>query len=196
MADLSTLLEKEASTEIEAILSEARQRASEILAEARSEADALVSARERAAKTQREAALVRARSAAQLEASSLRLNAQHEGIQSVFEAAKDKLEALLGDTGAYAPVFAKLLAQALEGAGGQEIEAVQVAAHDREMAEKAVRDAGVTAPVEAADDIRGGVRLRTRSRSIIENTLFGRLEALRGELASEVSQALFQTEAS
>ncbi|MFO7546403.1 MAG: V-type ATP synthase subunit E [Trueperaceae bacterium] len=196
MADLSTLLEKEASTEIEAILSEARERASDILAGARSEADALVSARERAAKAQREAALVRARSSAQLEASSLRLNAQHDGVQSVFEVVRSKLDALLGDAGAYAPVFAKLLSQALEGVGGQEIEAVQVAAGDREMAEKAARDAGVSAPVETADDIRGGVRLRTRGRSIIENTLFGRLEALQGELASEVSQALFQTEAS
>lgn len=196
MADLSTLLEKEASAEIEAILSEARERASEILAEARSEADTLVSARERAAKAQREAALVRARSSAQLEASSLRLNAQHEGVQSVFEAVRSKLDALLGDAGAYAPVFTKLLSQALEGVGGQEIAAVQVAADDREMAEKAAREAGVTAPVETVDDIRGGVRLRTRSRSIIENTVYGRLEALQGELASEVSQALFQTEAS
>jgi V/A-type H+/Na+-transporting ATPase subunit E len=196
VADLSTLLEKEASAEIEAILSEARERASEILAEARSEADTLVSARERAAKAQREAALVRARSAAQLEASSLRLNAQHDGVQSVFEAVRSKLDALLGDAGAYAPVFATLLSQALEGVGGQEIEAVQVAAGDREMAEKAAREAGVTAPVETVDDIRGGVRLRTRSRSIVENTLYGRLEALQGELASEVSQALFQTEAS
>ncbi len=196
MADLSTLLEKEASAEIEAILSEARSRASEILAEARSEADALVSARERAAKAQREAALVRARSAAQLEASSLRLRAQHDGVQGVFGAVRDKLDALVEDQGAYAPVFAKLLAQALEGVGGQGVEAVQVAASDRAMAEKAVRDAGVDAPVETADDIRGGVRLRTRSRSIVENTLFGRLEALRGELASEVSQALFQAEAS
>ena len=196
MADLSTLLEKEASAEIEAILSEARERASEILAEARSEADTLVSARERAAKAQREAALVRARSSAQLEASSLRLNAQHEGVQSVFEAVRSKLDALLGDAGAYAPVFAKLLSQALEGVGGQEIAAVQVAADDREMAEKAARAAGVTAPVETVDDIRGGVRLRTRSRSIVENTVYGRLEALQGELASEVSRALFQTEAS
>lgn len=196
MPDLSTLLEKEASAEIEAILSEARARASEILAGARSEADTLVSARERAAKAQREATLVRARSAAQLEASSLRLRAQHDGVQSVFEAARGKIEALLSDEAAYAPVFAKLLAQALDGLGGQQVDAVLVAAADRGMAEKAAKDAGLSAPVEVADDVRGGVRIRTRGRSIIENTLFGRLEALKGELASEVSQTLFPTEAS
>lgn len=196
MPDLSTLLEKEASAEIEAILSEARARASEILAGARSEADTLVGARERAAKAQREATLVRARSAAQLEASSLRLRAQHDGVQSVFEAARGKIEAVLSDDGAYAPVFAKLLAQALDGLGGQQVDAVLVAAADRAMAEKAAKDAGLSAPIEVADDVRGGVRIRTRSRSIIENTLFGRLEALKGELASVVSQTLFPTEAS
>jgi len=194
--DLSTLLEKEASAEIEAILSEARARASEILAGARSEADSLVGARERAAKAQREATLVRARSAAQLEASSLRLRAQHDGVQSVFEAARGKIEALLSDESAYAPVFAKLLAQALDGLGGQQVDAVLVAAGDRAMAEKAAKAAGLSAPIEVADDVRGGVRIRTRSRSIIENTLFGRLEALKGELASVVSQTLFPTEAS
>lgn len=196
MPDLSTLLEKEASAEIEAILSEARARASEILAGARSEADSLVGARERAAKAQREATLVRARSAAQLEASSLRLRAQHDGVQSVFEAARGKIEALLSDESAYAPVFAKLLAQALDGLGGQQVDAVLVAAGDRAMAEKAAKAAGLSAPIEVADDVRGGVRIRTRSRSIIENTLFGRLEALKGELASVVSQTLFPTEAS
>lgn len=196
MPDLSTLLEKEASAEIEAILSEARARASEILAGARSEADSLVGARERAANAQREATLVRARSAAQLEASSLRLRAQHDGVQSVFEAARGKIEALLSDESAYAPVFAKLLAQALDGLGGQQVDAVLVAAGDRAMAEKAAKAAGLSAPIEVADDVRGGVRIRTRSRSIIENTLFGRLEALKGELASVVSQTLFPTEAS
>ncbi|HEV2126581.1 MAG TPA: V-type ATP synthase subunit E, partial [Chloroflexota bacterium] len=62
MANLSALLDKEASLEIEAILSEARERASEIVAKAREEADTVVAQQERVARTQYDAALVRSRS--------------------------------------------------------------------------------------------------------------------------------------
>ncbi len=195
MADLSALLEKEASTEIEAIRSEAQGRASEIVAGARAEAESIEAARARASKAQGEAMLVRAKSAAQLEAASLRLKAQYEGVESVFAAAKAKLDTLLADEAAYAPVFGKLLAEALAGAGTQTVKSVVVAARDRALAEKAVTAAGLTAPVEVAEDVKGGVRLRTVDNSIIENTLHGRLDALRGELASEVSAALFGAKA-
>lgn len=195
MADLSALLDKEASTEIETILSEARKRASEIVAGAKSEADALEAARARAVKAQAEATLVRAKSAAQLEASSLRLNAQHDGVEGVFAAARAALDEMVGDEGAYAPVFAKLLTEAVAGVGGLGLQALVVAPQDRALADKAVAAAGLNVPVETADDIKGGVRLRTANRSVIENTLYGRLDALRGELASEVSTALFGAKA-
>jgi len=195
VADLSALLEKEASTEIEAILSEARQRASEIAVGAGSEAKALEANRARAVKAQSEALLVRARSAAQLEASSLRLNAQHDGVQSVFAAVRAQVDQLLADPAGYAPVFAKLLTEAVAGAGGQPLEALVVAPADKPLAEKAVADAGLGLAVETADDVSGGVRLRTVNHSVIENTLYGRLESLRGELASEVSAALFGAKA-
>jgi F0F1-type ATP synthase membrane subunit b/b' len=42
MSDLSALLDREASAEIETLLSEARQRASEIVAEATAEAEQLL----------------------------------------------------------------------------------------------------------------------------------------------------------
>ncbi len=61
MANLAALLEKEAGAEIEAMLSEARTRASEIVANAKSEAESILAQRERSAKTQHEATLVRAR---------------------------------------------------------------------------------------------------------------------------------------
>src|SRR5690606_41393784 len=101
MADLSTLLAKEASNEIEAILSEANERAAQITAAARSEAEASVSERQRRAKAQREAGLDRARSAAQLEASAIRLRAQHEGERSVYEAARRQVDAPVHEQGPY-----------------------------------------------------------------------------------------------
>ena len=196
MADLSALLDKEASAEIETVLSEAQARASEIVAQATSEAEALQASRRRAAEAQREATLVRARSAAQLEAASLRLKAQHAGVESVFAAAQEKIAALVQDRAAYAPVFEKLVKGVLAAAAGQQVEKIVVNPADRELAEKALEGAGVTPVVEASDDVRGGVRLLTGNRSVIESTLFGRLEALKGELASEVSTALFGAKAS
>lgn len=196
MADLSALLDKEASAEIETVLSEAQARASEIVAEATSEAEALLASRRRAADAQREATLVRARSAAQLEAASLRLKAQHAGVENVFTAARQKIADLAKNPAEYAPLFKQLLKAALEGAGNQSLEAVVVNPADSELAAEALKEAGVTAPVETSEDVTTGVRLRTDNRSVIESTLLGRLEALQGELASEVSTALFGAKAS
>ena len=195
MAELSSLLEKEASTEIDAIVAEGKKRAEEILSTARAEAEGVLASRARAVKAQREAGLIRARSAAQLEASSLKLRSQHEGVQSVFAKAQERIVALQGDKQAYAGVFDKLLDEAIKGLGGADVEAIQVAPDDVEMAKAAAAKVGLTAAVVGSDAVRGGVRLVTASRSAIENTLFGRLSALEGELAAEVSKALFGAKA-
>lgn len=195
MAELSSLLEKEASTEIDAIVAEGKKRAEEILSTARAEAEGVLAARARAVKAQREAGLVRARSAAQLEASSLKLRSQHEGVQSVFAQAKDRIAALLADRQAYAGVFDALLGEAIAGLGGSAVEAVEVAPGDVELATAATAKAGLGAKVRGNDAVRGGVRLVTANRSAVENTLFGRLAALEGELAAEVSKALFGAKA-
>lgn len=195
MADLSTLLAKEASTEIEAILSEANERAAKITEAARSEAESIVAERERRAKAQREAGLVRARSAAQLEASAIRLRAQHEGVRSVFEEVRRQLDALVTDQGRYTGVFEKLLDEALAAAREVGVASVEVAPADVELARSALASRGVSAEVRAADDVRGGVRVRTTRRSAVENTLYDRLDAMAGELAAEVSKALFGAKA-
>jgi V/A-type H+-transporting ATPase subunit E len=195
VAELSSLLEKEASTEIEAIVAEGKKRAEEILSTARAEAEGVLAARVRAVKAQREAGLVRARSAAQLEASSLKLRSQHEGVQSVFAQAHERIRTLVADRQAYAGVFDALLAQAVDGLGGTAVQAVEVAPDDVELAKAAAAKVGLTAPVMASDAVHGGVRLVTANRSAVENTLFGRLSALEGELAAEVSQALFGAKA-
>lgn len=191
MADLSTLLAKEASTEIEAILSEANERAAQITEAARSEAESIVADRERRAKAQREASLVRARSAAQLEASAIRLRAQHEGVKGVFDEVRRRLDELVADQGRYPAVFEKLLQQAIEATKDVGVAAVEVAPADEQLARAALGKLGVTAEVQTTGDVKGGVRVRTARRSAIENTVYDRLEAMAGELASEVSQALF-----
>lgn len=190
MAGLSALLHKEASAEIEAILSEARKQASEILENAKAEAKATVAARERSAAQQRDARLVRARSAAQLAASALKLNAQHDGIQQVFEGVKAKITELIADPQGYALVFEKLLKEAVGSVEGQELQGIVVGTTDQELAEKVAAELGLKAPVSTDATLTGGVRVRT-DRNSVENTLFGRLESLQDDLAAEVSAVLF-----
>jgi len=193
VAELAALLEKEASAEIEAILEKAHERAAEITAEAKKEADAFLAKRLRLAKAQHEAALVRAESGAQLEASSLKLTAQHRAVEAVFEAVRAEIEMLVTDTTAYQPILKKLLREALEGFGGEtsQVTAVLVNPEEEELAARAAADFGLTDKVRADTSVRGGVRLRGDRNITLENTLFERLETLHGDLAAEVSRVLF-----
>ncbi len=192
MANLSALLEKEASAEIEAILAEARERASEIVEAAKTEAESLVTQQERLAKSQYEAALVRARSSAQLEASSLRLRTQHEAVEKVMTTARGKLGELSRESARYEAVLGGLLAEALEGLGKDRVEAVIVNPADRTLAETLAGRHGLAGKVETSEGVQGGVRLRALGGNVtLENTLQGRLESLRDELASDISRTLF-----
>ncbi|MEX2541584.1 MAG: V-type ATP synthase subunit E [Trueperaceae bacterium] len=195
MADLAALLDREASAEIEGILSEARARASEIVAAANEEASTLLAGRRRSAEAQQRAALVRARSAAQLESSSLTLRAQHAVIEEVFGEAEREIDALTGKN-EYADVLAKLIDEAVAGSGVEtaNVKAVVVNPGDQAAATKAAKAAGLSAAVETDESVRGGLRLKAGENVIIENTLYGRLESLREELAAEVAQVLLSKE--
>lgn len=192
MANLAALLEKEAGAEIEAILSEARSRASEIVASAKTEAEGILSGRDRSAKSQYEATLVRAKSAAQLEASSLKLRAQHSAVETVLTAAKSQLDTLLKDK-SYEGMLQKLLKEAFDAVGGNaaNVSAVMVNSSDKALAEKIAATMGLQGKVKTDDTVKGGVKLATGTNTI-ENSLYGRLAALRDELASAVSGVLFK----
>jgi len=190
VADLTALLEREASAEIDAILSEARSRASEIVAQAQSEAEALEANRRRSLAAQREAILVRAQSAAQLQAAALTLRAQHEAVESVFAAVNDRLGALTADAKAYEPVLTTLLQEAVAAVGASSVAGIEVAKGDVALVTKIAKAAGIDTTVTAGD-VSGGVRVRTTRGSSVENTLGARLEALRGELAASVAATLF-----
>src|SRR5690606_31206342 len=105
------------------------------------------------------------------------------------------LDALVTDQGRYPGVFEKLLDEALAAAREVGVASVEVAPADVELARSALASRGVSAEVRAADDVRGGVRVRTTRRSAVENTLYDRLDAMAGELAAEVSKALFGAKA-
>ena len=192
MADLSALLEQEASAEVDTILSEARTRASEIVAKAKEEAEALTAQSKRSSEMQHDAALVRAKSSAQLEASSMRLNAQHKAVEDVMSEARNSLEKLAQGKD-FDKTFAGLLDEALEAVGGKDnVEAVVVNSDDKATAEKAADKHGLKSKVETSDSVKGGVRLRQSGGKVaIENTLYERLDALQDELAADVSKVLF-----
>lgn len=191
MADLAALLDREASAEIEAITSEARSRADAIVAKAEADAQAFLAQRERAAHSQHEAAMVRARSAAQLEAASLRLQAQQSAIQVVFDGVEARLSALAGDAGRFRPVLTALLREALDAIGGPDaVEHVVVNPADRKLATEVATSLGLSAQVTTDPAIVTGVRLQGGRNVAIENTLLGRLDALRDDLAADVARAL------
>lgn len=188
MADLAALLDKEASAEIEAILAEARERASAITSEAERDAAALVATRERSAQSAREAALVRARSAAQLEAASMRLNAQQAAIQSVFDGVNREIDALRSDATRYASVLEALLREAVAGLTGAP-DAVIVHPDEEAIARQAMAAVGIEAALKTDASIRAGVQIVTGPMRV-ENSLPARLDALRDELASDVAAVL------
>ena len=191
MANLSALLEKEASAETEAILSEARQRASEIVAKAEDDAKAATAQRERLSQSQGEAARVRARSAAQLEASSLKLRAQYGAVEDAFGSAEAELRKLTKDKKRYAPVLSELLSEAVEALGGQDkVAKVIVNPADEGAAKEAAKQYGLESKVATDKSVEGGVKIKAGSNVTIENSLFDRLQAAREDLASEVSRLL------
>ncbi len=191
MSDLSALLEREASAEIESILSEARDRAAAEVAAAQTEAEQLLAKRRRAAEAQRDAALVRARSAAQLEAAALKLQAQHAALEQVFGHVRERLAGLPGDAKAYKGILQRLLVEALDDIGRDDVAVIEAAPSDVAVVSALAKAAKVDAPVEGDESLALGVRVRSKRHSAVENSLTARLSALEGELAAEVSRLLF-----
>jgi V/A-type H+/Na+-transporting ATPase subunit E len=195
VSDLSALLEREASVEIEAIVAEARSHASTLVAAAQAEAEQLLAQRRRTAELQRDATLVRAHSAAQLEASALKLRAQHAAVRAAFDAARERLGAIAADAPRYGGVLAELLEEAVEAVGADDVAAIHVAPADVAVATSAIAKLGRAFPVEADAGVALGVRVVSKRRSAVENTLGARLAALEGELAADVSRVLFAPDA-
>ncbi len=195
MANLAALLDQEASAEIEAILSEARERASEITSKAEEDAEAIIAQKKRTLASQYDAAKVQARSSAQLEAASKKLRAQHQAVEAVFDQTKDDLHALIDDKDRYRPIFSTLVKEVVGELGSDNIATVTVHPDDQDLANDALEEHGVSAEVETDAAVVGGLRAKASKMSIvIENTLVDRLEAARDDLASEVSKALLADE--
>jgi V/A-type H+-transporting ATPase subunit E len=191
MANLEALLKREAQAEVDAIISEAKSRASEIVANAKEDASNLKSQRERSAEGQHDALIVRGKSAAQLEAASLKLRTQHELVERVFGAAREQIDVLIKDKSRYQAVLPKLLDEVLESLSGANIASVIVNPDDKKLISDVLKERGIDVKVETNKAVHGGVRVKTQTSVMVSNSLVARLEAARDELAADASQALF-----
>jgi vacuolar-type H+-ATPase subunit E/Vma4 len=189
-SELVALLEKESAAEIARLLGEGKVRADQIEAEAKTAADAYVEEQRRRLNTERQAALAKAQSGAQVQAAALVLRAKDQAIDEVFMQAEQALDRTQQNRTEYARILRGLIREAAAGLSGRIV--VEVHPEDREAAVRAVRDLGLDAEVQTADGVRGGARVATPDRRfVVENTLASRIERVRPWLASEVAQLLW-----
>ena len=181
---LDKLLENEAQAEIERIRAEARGRADQLLADARERADALIASRQRALENQRQAGLVRARSAADLNVNASRLSASDAGVSEVYRVVDEYLRNVTGAP-EYGNILSRLIQEGLQAV--PDAEAIELNPDEIGLARHMVTG------VELRENrsIRGGVRVVSRGgKSGVTNTLAGRLERVKAEMAPQINRML------
>ena len=189
-SELITILEKEAAGEIDRILGEARVQAERVVAEATRQAQEYLAAQRQQLEAERQAAKVRALSAAQVRASALVLQAKDEALHEVLSVAEEELARVQQDKVRYGPILRGLIREASGALSGRMT--VEANPKDLDLAKQAVRDLKLDAEVKAADDVSGGVRLiADDSRFIVENTLASRVERVKTLLAPEIATLLW-----
>jgi len=189
-SELITILEKEAAGEIDRILGEARVQAERMVAEATRQAQEYLAAQRQQLEAERQAAKVRALSAAQVRASALVLQAKDEALHEVLSVAEEELARVQQDKARYGPILRGLIREASGALSGRMT--VEANPKDLDLAKQAVRDLKLDAEVKAADDVSGGVRLiADDSRFIVENTLASRVERVKTLLAPEIATLLW-----
>lgn len=189
-SELVTILEQEAATEVEQILTEARSQAEQVTSDAQREAEAFLEAQRQQLEAERKAAQTRADSSAALQFSALILQAKDQAIAEVFAKAEAELTKLSSDRTRYAPILRGLIREAADGLDGRLV--VEVHPSDLETARAVVRELKLDADVKATDDVRGGARLSSGDgRFVVENTLASRIERVKSALAPEVAALLW-----
>jgi len=189
-SELITILEKEAAGEIDRILGEARVQAERMVAEATRQAQEYLAAQRQQLEAERQAAKVRALSAAQVRASALVLQAKDEALHEVLSVAEEELARVQQDKARYGPILRGLIREASGALSGRMT--VEANPKDLDLAKQAVRDLKLDAEVKAADNVSGGVRLiADDSRFIVENTLASRVERVKTLLAPEIATLLW-----
>lgn len=186
--DILIALEEQSQADCDAVIAEAKEHAKLILDDAQHNADAVhanfVRQVERMAKSEASKLVNAARLEAKMEVSS----AKGDGVSSVFDAARGKLETLR--SAEYDRLFDALAAEALAEAGGDV--SIHVASADVDRARRAAAAHGVVAEVTGDLDTAGGLVVETFGGRIIRrNTFEDRLDRVSQIVQADVARVLF-----
>jgi len=189
--ELSRLLEHEAKAEKDKALADARARAEEIVAAARRDAEGFVEVAQHRLAAERGQEIARATSTASLRAAALVLAAKDEVIRAVFDRADAELRAAAADPLRRREMITTYLREAAgDLPGGRAV--VEVSPGDAETARDAAKALGLEVDVRENPTLADGVRLVSADgRSVVENTLDGRLARARREFVSRVADVLW-----
>jgi V/A-type H+-transporting ATPase subunit E len=188
MSKLGDILQEEALGEINAVLAEAESQAARLVRDAEKEASARLKSYQRKLQVEALAATRRARSAAELNVSTARMEAKGRVIESVRKSA---LKALgeVANRHNYSDVLQKLAEEALKAV--ELGKAVVVHPDDEEK----IHDWAAKKGLEIRTDpgLRVGVRIIDGSgKRSVENSLPERLERAWNALASDVAKQLWE----
>ncbi|OLC32588.1 MAG: hypothetical protein AUH31_00240 [Armatimonadetes bacterium 13_1_40CM_64_14] len=188
-SELVTILEKEATAEIERILTEARGQAEQLMAQANQDAQAYLAEQRQRIDAERKATLVKADSAAQVRASALVLQAKDQAIAEVFVAAEAELSRLQQDKTRYGAILRGLIREASGALSGRMT--VEANPQDLALVNQAVKELRLDAEVKPGE-VSGGVRLISGDgRFVVENTLASRVARVRSLIAPEIAAQLW-----
>ncbi|GGL96913.1 V-type ATP synthase subunit E [Deinococcus aerophilus] len=185
---LDKLLENEAHAEIERINAEARERAEHVVAQAREQAQSMIDSHERSLKAAYQAGLVRARSAADLDSNAQRLQATDSLQVQAFQTAEQYIRSSV-TAPEYPQIIVKLIAEGLQVLPDAAV--VETSAQEQGAVHQALEQLGQSLEVRVNDSVQTGVRLvGPNGKTSIQNTLVGRLDRVREELAPQITRLL------
>jgi V/A-type H+-transporting ATPase subunit E len=188
VSKLGDILQKEALGEINAILAEAESRAVRFVRDAEEEASARLKSHQKKLQVEALAATRRARSAAELNVSTARMQAKGRVIESVRKSALKALEEVANQNN-YSDILQTLAEEALKAV--ELGKAVVVHPDDEEK----IHDWATKEGLEIRTDpgLRLGVRVIDRSgKRSVENSLPERLHRAWNALASDVAKRLWE----
>ncbi|WP_276958898.1 V-type ATP synthase subunit E [Allomeiothermus silvanus] len=172
MSKLEDILKQEVSSEIASITAEAEAKARAIVEAAQARAEALKASRLKALEAERQAALRRAESAAELVVNQARIRSRGQIVDQVKAGVRQALAALSSQPD-YPAILTRLAEEALRGVDQPEI--LVVNPQDAQHLESWAKSKGLELKTDPS--VRLGVRLTSAGgKSYVENTLAERLE--------------------
>ena len=189
LEDIFRALERQADSDVADVLAEARARAAGLVAEADIEAEAIRERHAAEAEAAASSSTTRTLNSARLEARRALAAVRQRAVGDVIDTARQSLGTVRESTD-YEDLFARLLAEALEGVSG-EIE-VLVDPRDAELARAQLAHRDLAGTIKPNLDTAGGVVVSTHGGRIFRrNTLEDRFEKLSGLAQADVARILF-----